>query len=229
MNLLVVEDEARVADFIQRGLKAEGWIVTVAADGETGLNVIERDNFDAIVLDLILPGISGQEVCRRLRANKNLTPVLMLTALDAVDDRVAGLRLGADDYLAKPFNFDELVARVEALVRRVNHFEAKDDKSYILHDETGTLCFNTRSLEVTCAGRRLELTAKERDILKLFLANPDRIYSRERILNAVWGANEDPMTNVVDVYMGRLRKKLGSLGDAIKTVRGVGYKLSSRA
>ena len=222
MNLLVVEDEARVADFIQRGLKAEGWTVVVAPDGETALDLISRDDFDVILLDLMLPGMSGQDVCRRLRMSNNFTPMLMLTALDAVDDRVAGLRLGADDYLAKPFDFDELVARIEALVRRAKNFQIEEEDTHILRH--GALCFDTRSLEITCADKRIELTAKERDILGLLLANPDRIYSRERILNAVWGANEDPMTNVVDVYVGRLRKKLGSAGDVIETVRGVGYR-----
>jgi len=222
MNLLVVEDEARVADFIQRGLKAEGWTVTVAPDGETALNLLKHDDFDVILLDLMLPGISGQDVCRRLRAGRNLTPVLMLTALEAVDNRVAGLRLGADDYLPKPFDFDELVARVEALARRAHSFNPKENEAHLLHN--GLLCFDTKSLEVTCAGQRIDLTAKERDILKLLLANPDKVYSRERILNAVWGANEDPMTNVVDVYVGRLRKKLGCMGEAIETVRGVGYR-----
>ncbi|NJN46851.1 MAG: response regulator transcription factor [Candidatus Competibacteraceae bacterium] len=222
MNLLVVEDEARVADFIQRGLKAEGWTVTVASDGETALNLLARDDFDVVVLDLMLPGISGQDVCRRLRAGKNLTPVLMLTALDAVDDRVAGLRLGADDYLPKPFNFDELVARIEALARRARSFETRELETHELR--SGALCFDTRSLEVTYDGQRIDLTSKEREILKLLLDNPDKIFSRERILNAVWGINEDPMTNVVDVYVGRLRKKLGCIGEAIETVRGVGYK-----
>jgi DNA-binding response OmpR family regulator len=226
MNLLIVEDEARVAAFIQRGLKAEGWTVTVAADGETALDLASQDDFDVIVLDLMLPGISGQDVCRWLRARKNLTPVLMLTALDAVDDRVSGLRLGADDYLTKPFDFDELIARLGALVRRANAFKAQENDNHLL--SSGPLSFDTRSLEVTCADQHIELTAKERDILKLFLANPNKIFSRERILNAVWGANEDPLTNVVDVYIGRLRKKLGASGEAIETVRGAGYKLATR-
>lgn len=227
MNLLVVEDEARIADFIQRGLKAEGWTVTVAPDGERALELISHEDFDVIILDLMLPGIGGQDVCRRMRANKILTPVLMLTALDAVDDRVSGLRLGADDYLTKPFNFDELVARIEALARRASKFETNGSEAHILRK--GTLCFNTKSLEITCNDKKIELTTKERDILKLFLSNPDKIFSRERILNAVWGANEDPMTNVVDVYIGRLRKKLGSAGESIETVRGVGYKFTTQS
>ncbi|MGB5201040.1 MAG: response regulator transcription factor [Sedimenticolaceae bacterium] len=222
MNVLLVEDEALVADFIQRGLTAEGWFVSVAPDGETALPMAASGGFDVIVLDVILPGISGHDVCRRLRARKDLTPILMLTALDAVEDRVSGLRGGADDYLAKPFDFDELMARIEALARRAARFEEVGAGSAVL--VSGELRFDTRALEVTCAGQPVELTPKERDILKLFLANPDRIFSRERILNTVWHANSDPQTNIVDVYVGRLRKKLGTSGESIQTVRGTGYR-----
>lgn len=224
MNLLVVEDESRVADFLQRGLKAEGWTVTVVGDGETALGLLARDDFDVIVLDLMLPGISGQDVCRRLRARGNRTPVLMLTALDETDDRVAGLRLGADDYLGKPFAFDELVARVEALARRATDFQDAEEDAHLL--VCGPLSFDMRSLDITVNDGRIELTTKERDILKLFLSNQDRVLSRERILNAVWGISEDPLTNIVDVYVGRLRKKLGEAGSFIDTVRGAGYKFS---
>lgn len=225
MNLLLVEDEQRVAEFIQRGLRAEGWTVLHAPDGETALGLLETDDFDVTVLDLILPGISGQDVCRLMRARQDFTPVLMLSALDRTDDRVAGLRLGADDYLVKPFDFDELVARIQALARRSSAFRAGDTQANLM--QLGELTYNTKSLEVTVAGRIVPMTEKERGILQLFLGNPDKIYSRERILNAVWGANEDPLTNIVDVYIGRLRKKLGSAGEAIETVRGAGYRLSS--
>lgn len=223
MNILVVEDEARVAEFVQCGLKAEGWMVTVAPDGETALDLIDQDRFDVVVLDLMLPGISGQEVCRQMRARNNLTPVLMLSALVKVDDRVAGLRLGADDYLSKPFDFDELLARIEALVRRTGAFATHGSDTHVL--QTGPISFDMQSLEVHCDGTRIDLTATEREVLKLFLANPRKVFSRERILNAVWGANADPLNNVVDVYIGRLRKKLGPAGQAIETVRGAGYRL----
>ena len=224
MNILLIKDEARVADFIQRGLRGEGWPVSVAPDGESGLDLAERDRFDAILLDLMLPGISGQDVCRKLRAQGDLTPVLMLTALDKVDDRVSGLRLGADDYLAKPFDFDELVVRVEALTRRASHFgDGQSEDSHLLR--IGVLTLNTHSLEVLLGSDRLELSTKERDILKLLMHSPERVHSRERILSAVWNASEDPMTNVVDVYISRLRRKLGVHGDAIETVRGAGYRL----
>lgn len=227
MNLLVVEDEARVADFLQRGLKGEGWTVTLAGDGESALQLLNAHEFDLVVLDLMLPGISGQDVCRRMRAKRNFTPVLMLTALDQTDDRVSGLRLGADDYLGKPFSFDELVARIDALVRRAQDFQAPGLQPHVL--SCGLLTYDTKSLDVTCGERPIKLTAKERDILKLFLSNPDTVLSRERILNAVWGLSEDPLTNVIDVYVGRLRKKIGASGCALDTIRGAGYKLSAGA
>lgn len=225
MNLLLVEDEARVAEFIQSGLKSEGWTVTVAPDGETALDYLSDSLFDVVVLDLMLPGISGHEVCRRMRAKNNQTPVLILSALDDVDDRVAGLRLGADDYLAKPFDFEELLARLEALRRRAPDRRAQEpEDAHVLI--VGHVKFDTWSLEATCKDRPVELSAKERDILKLFLSNPGKVFSRERILNTLWKINEDPLTNVVDVYVGRLRKKLGDCGRYIKTVRGAGYRMS---
>jgi DNA-binding response OmpR family regulator len=226
MNVLLVEDEARIADFIQRGMKAEGWQVCVAAHGEAALALIEAESFDVIVLDLMLPGISGQDVCRRLRAKKNLTPVLMLTALGDVEDRVSGLRMGADDYLVKPFDFDELLARIEALARRASTFEGAEGASHLLI--AGALRFDTRTLDVRCGDRSIALTPKERDILKLLLSNPGRIFSRERILSTVWRVHEDPLTNVVDVYVGRLRKKLGACGEPLETVRGAGYRYAER-
>ncbi len=223
MNILVVEDESRVAEFIVRGLKAESWIAEHAPDGETALEFMAQHEFDVVLLDLMLPGISGQDVCRKMRARGNYTPVLMLTALDAVDERVAGLRLGADDYLTKPFDFDELIARVEALVRRRSAFEEDAAKTILT---VGDLQLDTKSLLVTLCGQEIELTAKERNILMLFMANPGKVFARERILNSVWGSQEDPLTNVIDVYVGRLRKKLGEYGDRIQTVRGHGYRFS---
>ena len=225
MNILLVEDEQAVADFLRRGLKAEGWVVTHAGDGESALDLLASESFDVVVLDLMLPGIQGQDVCRKLRARRNYTPVLMLTALDAVDERIAGLELGADDYLAKPFDFEELVARIAALHRRERRYRPTDraqDGDTI--DHSG-LSFDPRALTVTLDDVPVDLTARERDLVSLFLANQGRVLSRERILNAVWGANEDPLTNVVDVYVGRLRRKLGTWGAAIQTVRGVGYRI----
>lgn len=221
MNVLLIEDEARIAEFIKRGLSSESWIVSHAADGETGLQLAEQGGVDVIVLDIMLPGMSGEDVCRQLRARGNTTPILMLTALDSREDRVRGLRLGADDYLSKPFDFDELMARIEALHRRATGFD--DCVCPVL--QCGPFRYDTDTLEVTCDGVPVDLTAKERDIFRLLIAKPGRVFSRERILNVVWGANEDPLTNVIDVYVGRLRRKLGATGDRIETVRGIGYRL----
>jgi DNA-binding response OmpR family regulator len=221
MNVLLVEDETRVADFVRRGIRGEGWVVEHAPDGETALEYLNQQSFDAVVLDIMLPGISGIDVCRKMRARGNHTPILMLTALDAVDERVTGLRTGADDYLPKPFDFDELIARLEAMVRRNQNFKQTEADRTLTH---GGLSFDPKSLIATIDGQPIELTAKERDILILFLSNPDRLLTRERILNAAWGAQSDPLTNVIDVYVGRLRKKLGNHGALIQTVRGLGYR-----
>lgn len=221
MNLLLVEDEQRVADFIRRGLKSEGWMVEHAADGETALEFLRDRQFDVIILDLMLPGISGRDVCQRMRARKDFTPVLMLTALDEMDDRVAGLRIGADDYLPKPFDFEELLARLHALRRRATQFneEASDDRLVY-----SGLSFDRTALVLTVDGTEVELSAKERDLIALFLTNQNKVLSRERILNSIWSTQEDPLTNVVDVYVGRLRKKVGPYGSLIATVRGAGYR-----
>lgn len=223
MNILLVEDEMRVADFVVRGLKAEGWSVTHAPDGEIALTMLADDPFDVVLLDLMLPGISGQDVCRKMRARENHTPVLMLSALDAVNERIGGLLMGADDYLTKPFDFDELVARVTALHRRTHDYETGKQPTCMT---CGDITFDREALTVAVGGRPVELTAKERDILNLLMSNPNKVFARERILSRVWSVNEDPMTNVVDVYIGRLRKKLGDDATMIQTVRGAGYRIA---
>ena len=223
MNILLVEDEARVADFIRRGLAAEGWAVDHAADGEDALEHAASNSYDVILLDLMLPGVQGQDVCRKLRARKSKTPILMLTALDSPEEKVDGLKLGADDYLAKPFDFDELIARVEALHRRATGYASDVGESVIT---SGNLTFDRSSLQVTVDGSEVELSKKERDLLLLFLTNSGRVLSRERILNTVWGLNADPLTNVVDVYVGRLRRKIGKEGERIVTLRNVGYRMT---
>ncbi len=225
MTILLVEDERGIADFVQRGLKADGYTVILAPDGETALRMLADGDFDLVVLDLMLPGISGQDVCRQMRAREDVTPVLMLSALDRTDDRISGLQIGADDYLVKPFDFGELVARIQALLRRSKGAVANEHDRHVLR--LGSIRFDTRSLEVTVLDQPVALTQRERQILQLLLGAPDRIHSRERILNAVWGSTEDPLTNIVDVYVARLRKKLGPAGKAIETIRGVGYRLSS--
>ncbi len=222
MNILIVEDEQRVADFLRRGLMAEGWSVEYAPDGETAIDLFEAASFDVIVLDLMLPGMQGQDVCRKLRARRQAVPILMLSALDSTDERIAGLRIGADDYMPKPFDFDELVARVEALHRRGTRYAAAPQDPSL---QSGALSFDRTSFEASAGNGPLELSGKERDLFILFLSNEGRVLSRERILNTVWGMNSDPMTNVVDVYVGRLRRKLGREGRRIMTIRNVGYRL----
>lgn len=223
MNILLVEDEARVADFIRRGLAAEGWSVDHTADGEDALEHAASNSYEVILLDLMLPGIQGQDVCRKLRARNSTTPILMLTALDSPEEKVDGLKLGADDYLAKPFDFDELIARVEALHRRATGYKSDVGENVIA---SGNLTFDRSSLQVTVDGSEIELSKKERDLLLLFLTNTGRVLSRERILNSVWGLNADPLTNVVDVYVGRLRRKIGAEGERIVTLRNVGYRMA---
>lgn len=222
MNILLVEDEARVADFILRGLTSEGWVVDAVDNGEAALGLLDSHEFDVVVLDHLLPGLSGRDVCRRMRARQDHTPVLMLTALGQAGDRVQGLRAGADDYLAKPFDFDELVARLEALKRRASQFAYKSTSARAA--PKGDIRFDRQAMTFSCSGAAIKLTSTERRLLQLFLSNPARALSRERILNAVWGASEDPMTNVVDVYVGRLRKKLNVSKARIRSIRGIGYR-----
>lgn len=227
MRILLVEDERRVADFIARGLGAEGYSVTLAADGEAGLAAARDGGFDVVVFDVMLPLLSGREAVAALRHAGNHVPVLMLTALDEIDDRVAALREGADDYLAKPFAFDELLARIEALGRRAARWQDGNGRQL----RAGDLVFDRDKMAVTVAGKPLALTAKERGILELLMRRPGHVLSRERILNTVWGASEDPLTNVVDVYIGRMRRKLLDAGGSasIETVRGSGYRLQTGA
>ncbi len=220
-TILLVEDEVRVADFVRRGLRAEGWAVEHTADGETALAILDDRAFDVVILDLMLPGLSGLEVCQRMRARKIHTPVLMLTALDSTDDRITGLRTGADDYLPKPFDFEELLARIAALRRRATEFSQPASQSVLSH---AGIVFDREAMILTVDGRPVDLSVKERDLIALLLANTNKVLSRERILNAVWGTQEDPLTNVVDVYIGRLRRKIDPYGHLIATVRGAGYR-----
>jgi DNA-binding response OmpR family regulator len=223
VNILLVEDDARVADFIGRGMRSEGWQVSIATDGEAALAMLDTERFDVVVLDRMLPGISGIEVCRRIRARQDATSILMLSALGDVEDRVSGLRIGVDDYLAKPFDFNELLVRVQELTRRTaGMFD--DPEAGAVELSAGPIRFNTVSLEVHCGARLVSLTPIEREVLKLFLQNRGRVLSRERILNKGWSVNKDPLTNIVDVYVRRLRQELGTAGELIETVRGAGYR-----
>lgn len=220
MNILIVEDEQRLADFLVRGLRAEGHVCEVAADGEAGLDRMLAGDYDLVVLDRMLPRRDGLSVLKSIKARRPALRVLMLTALDEIDDRVMGLRSGADDYLGKPFDFDELLARVEALGRRDG---APDSSSGLI--ELHGVRLDIEGRQAWCSGRVLTLTQIEFEVLRLFIQQAGKALSRERILSRVWGQTEDPLTNIVDVYVRRLRVKLGDeSGELIETVRGVGYR-----
>lgn len=223
MKILVVEDDEQIARFLVRGLAAEGYHLQLASDGETGFEMASAGDFDAIILDLMLPGMDGREICRALRMQGATTPILMLTALETTQDIVHGLRLGADDYLTKPFAFDELVARLEVLHRRKGTGGVPPK---VLR--AGPLTFDTAALTVTCNGILLGMTSLEYALLEFLMTEQGKVVSRARILQNVWGAHEDPFTNVVDVYIRRLRVKLAEHGaeDLIQTIRGRGYRLS---
>jgi two-component system OmpR family response regulator len=220
VRVLVVEDSAAMASVIRRGLQEEGFAVDVAADGTEGLWMATEWDYDVVVLDAMLPGLDGFEVCRRLRARRRWTPVLMLTARTSVDDRVTGLNAGADDYLVKPFALRELVARLQALLRR-----GASSRPTVL--ECGDLTLDPVSRVVTRSGTELDLTAKEFAILELFMRHPAEVLTRTRILEHVWDMAFDPSSNIVDQYIGYLRRKIDKpFGrDSLKTLRGAGYRL----
>lgn len=224
MRILIVEDEVRIADFLQRGLRAEGHFCVVANDGKAGLSLALDGDFDLLLLDLMLPGMHGRDICQHLRMNKINTPLIILSAMDSLDDVIAGLRMGADDYMTKPFSFEELLARIETVTRRSSEISSQEQ---IL--STGPLTFDRQSIRFSVAGKEVKMTAKELAIIELLMNNPGTLFSRERILSNVWGLNMDPLTNVVDVYIGKLRKKIddGSGDSMIETVRGLGYRLRS--
>jgi len=222
MNILVVEDDPRVADFLVRGLRAEGYAVQLARSGTEGL-ALARDTAPALLLlDVMLPGLNGLELCQTLRAEGHHVPMMMLTALGDTEDKVKGLRLGADDYLTKPFAFDELLARIEALLRR-----GREQRRPATTLQVGDLVLDRERMQASRAGQPIVLTAKELAFLELLMSAPGRVHSRERILSNVWGTNEDPLTNIVDVYVRRLRTKIdeGHPLALLQTVRGLGYRL----
>ena len=223
MRILIVEDEPRIADFLQRGLTAEGHFCVVANDGESGLRLAEEGDFELLLLDLLLPRLHGHEVCQQLRMNRVHIPVIILTALDSLDDIVEGLRMGADDYVTKPFAFEELLARIETVMRRAQEYAEADQTL-----RAGNLEFDRRALRFTVNGEEVRMTAKELAIIELLMSKPGTLFSRERILSNVWGLNMDPLTNVVDVYIGKLRRKIDddSGHSVIETVRGMGYRLN---
>ena len=219
-RVLVVDDEAPVRRALERALELEGYAVEQASDGEEALACIEATAPDVVVLDVLMPNMDGLEACRRLRAAGVSVPVLMLTARDAVSDRVEGLDAGADDYLVKPFALAELLARVRALLRRL-----ESDSADVLAIGDLTLDLGTR--EVTRAGRPIELTRTEFSLLELFMRNPRQVLTRSQIFERVWGYDFGASSNSLDVYIGYLRRKTEAGGEArvIQTARGVGYAL----
>jgi two-component system OmpR family response regulator len=220
MRLLVVEDEARLALLLKRGLEEQGYAVDVTGDGAEALWLATENDYDTIVLDIMLPGLDGLEVTKRLRAGGRWAPVLLLTARDGIDDRVVGLDAGADDYLVKPFSFAELAARVRALVRR-----GRVERPTVL--EVGDLRLDPARRQAWRGPVELELSPTEFALLELFLAHPDEVLTRTRMLEHVWDFAYDPASNVVDQYVGYLRRKIDRpFGRAdLETVRGVGYRL----
>lgn len=222
MTILIIEDDDRILEFIKKGLSAEGYIIHTATNGKQGLLMAKDNHYDLIILDLMLPDTDGRVICKTLRQERISTPILMLTALDNLEDKVEGLRIGADDYLTKPFAFDELIARIQALLRRSAGYTEQSDTLEFLD-----LCLNRSTREVRRNNRHISLTPKEFVLLEYLMQSPGHVFSRTKILDNVWGYNTDPLTNVVDVYIRNLRRKLDSNSNQpiIFTVRGFGYKL----
>ena len=215
-RILIVEDEPRIASFLEKGLKANGFTTTVAAKGADALLIARSDDFELIILDLGLPDLDGLTVLSELRRRGKTMPVIVLTARDGVSDTVAGLEGGADDYVTKPFKFEELLARVRVRLRSGGTAE-ETMLSF------GKVVLDLRTRRAQVEGRSVELTAREFTLAETFLRHPDQVLSREQLLSRVWGYDYDPGSNVVDVYVGYLRRKLGQ--DSIETVRGAGYRL----
>ena len=218
MRILVVEDDKKVAGFIKKGLEEETYAVDVAYDGEDGLHLVSEGQYDLIILDIMLPKIDGLEILSQLRDQGRDTPILLLTAKDAVDDRVTGLNKGADDYLTKPFAFSELLARVRVLLRR-----GKAEVKTTL--QISDLTLDLVSHNVNRGGDEIELTGKEYSLLEYFMRNQEKVLTRTMIAEHVWDYNFDTFTNVIDVYINHLRKKIdkGRESKLLHTLRGVGY------
>lgn len=220
-RLLVIEDDPEIVDFLSRGLVGEGYAVECATDGQSGLARALEGGHDLILLDVMLPQMDGIELCRALRAAQVETFVLMLTAKDGIDDRIQGLRSGADDYLPKPFAFGELLARVEALLRRSAPTPARDIV-------VGELVLDAQQKKLVRNGEDVSLTVTEYALLEYLMVNAGRVCSRRELIENVWGYNFDPETNIVEVYISYLRSKLGKMDapETIRTIRGFGYMLS---
>lgn len=224
MKILIVEDEQRIAKYLQKGLKMQGYQVDWRDNGLDGYDLASDDDYDLLILDWMLPGMSGVEICKNLRKDKINTPILILTAKSAIDDKVGGLDAGADDYLAKPFEFAELLARVRALLRRK---EKPISANYRIAD----LIIDPNTYQVQRNGQEIQLSRQEFALLEYLARNPGRIFSKEELLEKVWSYDSDALPNTVQVYIGYLRNKIdrnfADLKPLIHTVRGFGYKLES--
>ncbi len=221
MRILLVEDEEKVARFVERGLKAELYVVDVAADGKTALHYLEHSSYEVVILDLNLPDISGHEVLRYIRKSNRSLPVLILTARDGIADKVENFEMGADDYLTKPFSFTELVLRVKALLRRGQSVNRMDTL------QVADLVLDRSGHHVKRNGQPIELTSKEFAFLEYLMSNAGRVLSRSMIVENVWDQSFEGLTNIVDVYVRQLRKKIdeGNQLKLLRTVRGVGYSI----
>jgi DNA-binding response OmpR family regulator len=215
VNVLVVQDDTRIASFIKRGLEADGFAVRTASDGADGLRLTESSDFDLIILDLLLPTLTGEELLTRLREKGSTVPVIVLTAKDAISDRVANLDAGADDYVTKPFSFAELLARVRARLRS----SEQTDSTTISH---GRVTIDVLARKAAIEGRSVELTSREFALLETLMHHPGQVLSQPQLIDQVWGYDHDTRSNVVEVYVGYLRKKLRR--DVVETVRGAGYR-----
>lgn len=219
MNVLVVEDEKQVANLIRKGLEEQGYCVEVSHHGDEAYTLASTRPYDVLVLDIMLPGRDGLSILRGLRKNRNTVPVILLTARSELEERIEGLDMGADDYLTKPFYVEELISRIHAVVRRT----AGDPMTLLSAD---TLAVNLITREVKRDGRPIRLTTREFSLLEYLMRSPGRVFTRTQIIEHVWGYDFDPNTNLVDVYIQRLRKKIrgDAGGDLLETVRGVGYR-----
>jgi len=224
MRILVIEDEHHLANSIKKGLELDHYVVDVAYDGNQGYDFATSEEYDLLIIDIMLPGLNGLDICRQLRQQNNHTPIILLTARGLTEDKVSGLDSGADDYLTKPFSFEELLARIRALSRR-----PKESINSIL--SIGDLQLNTISFQITRAGNQITLSGKEFALLEFFLRHPKQILSKTQIINHVWSFDSDILPNTVEVYIRNLRQKIDipfpNLPPLIHTVRGFGYRLGN--